>query len=27
LLHIIYIVYIGVAGNAGKYSWKDRMVN
>lgn len=26
LLHIIYMVYIGIAGNAGKYNWKDRMV-
>lgn len=25
-MHIIYIVYIGVAGNSGKYNWKDRMV-
>ena len=25
-LHIIYIVYIGIAGNSGKYNWKDRMV-
>ena len=26
LMHIIYIVYIGIAGNSGKYNWKDRMV-
>jgi len=25
-LHIIYIVYIGIAGNSGKYNWKGRMV-
>lgn len=25
-LHIIYILYIGIAGNIGKYKWKDRMV-
>lgn len=25
-LHIIYIVYIGIAGNSSKYSWKDRLV-
>lgn len=25
-LHIIYMIYIGVAGNSGKYNWKDRMV-
>lgn len=25
-LHVIYIVYIGIAGNSGKYNWKDRMV-
>lgn len=27
LLHILYIVYIGIAGNSGKYNWKGRMVN
>ncbi|TAF43843.1 MAG: glycosyltransferase [Sphingobacteriales bacterium] len=26
LAHIIYLVYIGVAGNWGKYNWKGRMV-
>ncbi len=25
-LHLFYIVYIGIAGNSGKYNWKDRMV-
>ncbi|SFG64323.1 glycosyltransferase family 2 protein [Pedobacter insulae] len=25
-LHIVYMVYIGIAGNSGKYNWKDRMV-
>ncbi len=25
-LHIVYIVYIGVAGNSGKYNWKGRSV-
>ncbi len=25
-LHIIYIVYIGIAGNSGKYNWKGRTV-
>lgn len=25
-LHIIYVVYIGIKGNTGKYSWKGRMV-
>ncbi|MES2278570.1 MAG: glycosyltransferase [Bacteroidota bacterium] len=25
-LHIIYVVYIGVMGNTGKYAWKGRMV-
>ena len=24
--HIFYFVYIGIAGNSGKYNWKDRMV-
>lgn len=27
LIHALYLVYIGVAGNVGKYSWKDRKVN
>lgn len=26
ILHVIYFVYIGIAGNFGKYNWKDRMV-
>ena len=26
IIHIVYFVYIGVAGNSGKYNWKDRMV-
>ena len=26
IIHIFYFVYIGVAGNSGKYNWKDRMV-
>lgn len=26
ILHIFYIVYIGIAGNSGKYNWKGRMV-
>lgn len=25
-IHIIYIIYIGIAGNSGKYVWKDRLV-
>jgi cellulose synthase/poly-beta-1,6-N-acetylglucosamine synthase-like glycosyltransferase len=25
-LHIIYVVYIGIKGNTGKYAWKGRMV-
>ena len=25
-LHIIYVVYIGIMGNTGKYAWKGRMV-
>lgn len=24
--HILYMVYIGIAGNSGKYNWKGRMV-
>ncbi len=27
LIHIIYMVYIGLAGNIGKYTWKGREVN
>lgn len=26
IFHVLYIVYIGVAGNSGKYHWKDRVV-
>lgn len=26
LMHILYMVYIGIAGNTGKYNWKGRMV-
>jgi cellulose synthase/poly-beta-1,6-N-acetylglucosamine synthase-like glycosyltransferase len=26
LVHILYLVFIGVAGNWGKYNWKGRMV-
>ena len=26
IIHIFYFVYIGIAGNSGKYNWKDRMV-
>ena len=26
VLHILYMVYIGIAGNSGKYNWKGRMV-
>ncbi|WP_245580818.1 glycosyltransferase family 2 protein [Daejeonella oryzae] len=26
VLHIFYFVYIGIAGNSGKYNWKGRMV-
>lgn len=25
-LHVIYLIYIGLAGNSGKYNWKGRMV-
>lgn len=25
-IHAIYIIYIGIAGNSGKYIWKDRLV-
>lgn len=24
--HILYFIYIGIAGNSGKYNWKDRLV-
>lgn len=27
LIHALYLVYIGVAGNVGKYDWKGRKVN
>ncbi|MBK1439769.1 glycosyltransferase [Parapedobacter sp. ISTM3] len=27
VLHIVYMVYIGMAGNIGKYQWKGRRVN
>jgi cellulose synthase/poly-beta-1,6-N-acetylglucosamine synthase-like glycosyltransferase len=26
MIHVFYFVYIGIAGNSGKYNWKDRMV-
>ena len=26
VLHSFYIIYIGIAGNSGKYNWKGRMV-
>ncbi|MBG6235304.1 cellulose synthase/poly-beta-1,6-N-acetylglucosamine synthase-like glycosyltransferase [Pedobacter sp. CAN_A7] len=26
IMHIVYILFIGVAGNSGKYKWKGRMV-
>ncbi len=26
LIHIFYLVFIGIAGNSGKYNWKGRMV-
>lgn len=26
ILHIFYIIYIGIAGNTGKYQWKGRLV-
>jgi hypothetical protein len=26
LIHILYLIYIGIAGNSGKYMWKGRMV-
>jgi cellulose synthase/poly-beta-1,6-N-acetylglucosamine synthase-like glycosyltransferase len=27
ILHVVYIIYIGIAGNSGKYTWKGRSVN
>lgn len=27
IIHTVYIVYIGIAGNVGKYDWKGRKVN
>ncbi len=26
IFHVVYMVYIGLAGNSGKYAWKGRMV-
>jgi cellulose synthase/poly-beta-1,6-N-acetylglucosamine synthase-like glycosyltransferase len=26
LIHIFYLIYIGIAGNSGKYMWKGRLV-
>lgn len=26
VIHVLYIVYIGIAGNSGKYNWKGRSV-
>ncbi len=26
VIHVIYFIYIGIAGNSGKYNWKGRMV-
>lgn len=26
IIHILYLVFIGIAGNSGKYKWKGRMV-
>lgn len=26
IFHVLYMVYIGIAGNSGKYNWKGRMV-
>ena len=26
-IHVIYFIYIGLAGNKGKYEWKGRSVN
>lgn len=25
-IHVVYLIYIGIMGNAGKYNWKGRMV-
>ncbi|HEX7367323.1 MAG TPA: glycosyltransferase [Pelobium sp.] len=25
-LHVVYLIYIGIMGNAGKYNWKGRLV-
>jgi len=27
ILHIFYLIFIGIAGNSGRYQWKDRMVH
>jgi cellulose synthase/poly-beta-1,6-N-acetylglucosamine synthase-like glycosyltransferase len=27
VVHVLYMVFIGVAGNTGKYKWKGRLVN
>ncbi len=27
VVHVVYMVYIGIAGNLGKYQWKGRRVN
>lgn len=27
ILHVAYFIFIGLAGNSGKYQWKGRMVN
>lgn len=26
IIHMFYLIYIGIAGNSGKYNWKGRMV-
>ena len=26
IIHVLYFIYIGIAGNSGKYNWKGRMV-
>jgi cellulose synthase/poly-beta-1,6-N-acetylglucosamine synthase-like glycosyltransferase len=26
-IHVFYLIYIGIAGNSGKYYWKGRLVN
>lgn len=26
VIHVVYFIYIGIAGNSGKYNWKGRMV-